>query len=128
MLPATKFRLGEVLVQRGLITDEQLGAALAHQKLTGRRLGRALMDLKLVTDEAIGIVISEQMRIPFVNLAELDLDAALVRRLPEAQARRLRAIVLAEQDLGLRVGLVDPTDMVAYDQVCRALNTAVSTI
>ncbi len=125
MLPATKFRLGEVLVQRGLITDEQLGAALAHQKLTGRRLGRALMDLKLVTDEAIGIVISEQMRIPFVNLAERDLDEALVRRLPEAQARRLRAIVLAEQDLGLQVGLVDPTDMLAYDQVCRALNTAV---
>jgi len=125
MIPSPKFRLGEALVQRGLITNEQLGAALAHQKLSGRRLGRALMDLKLVTDDAIGIVISEQMRIPFVNLLERDLDEALVRRLPEAQARRLRAIVLAEQDLGLQVGLVDPTDMLAYDQVCRALNTAV---
>lgn len=125
MIQHSKFRLGEVLVQRGLITDEQLSAALAHQKNTGRRLGRALMDLKLVTDEAIGIVISEQMRIPFVNLNERDLDEALVRRLPEAQARRLRAIVLAEQDLGVQVGFVDPTDMLAYDQLCRALNTAV---
>ncbi|MDE2401077.1 MAG: Flp pilus assembly complex ATPase component TadA [Burkholderiales bacterium] len=125
MAPPIKFRLGEALVQRGLITDEQLGAALAHQKLTGRRLGRALMDLKLVTDEDIGRVISDQMRIPFVHLNEQDLDPALVRRLPEAQARRLRAIVLGEQELGLQVGLVDPTDMLAYDQVCRALNTAV---
>ncbi len=122
---APRFRLGEVLVQKGLISDEQLQQALAQQKATGRKLGRALSDLKFVTDEAIGAVIAEQMKINFIDLRQHQVNPALVRRLSEAQARRFRAIVLGEQDFGLQVGFVDPTDMAAFDQVGRILNVSV---
>ena len=122
---APRFRLGEVLVQKGLITEAQLNQALAQQKATGRKLGRALTDLKFVTEEAIGIVIAEQMKISFVDLRQQDINPTLVRRLSETQARRFRAIVLGEQDFGLQVGFVDPTDMQAFDQIGRTLNVSV---
>ncbi len=120
---APRFRLGEVLLQKGLIDEAQLQQALEQQKKSGRKLGRALTDLKMVTEEAIAVVIAEQMKIAFVDLRVQEIDAALVRRLSETQARRFRAIVLGELDVGLQVGFVDPTDMQAFDQVARVLNT-----
>ena len=122
---APRFRLGEVLVQKGLISEAQLQQALALQKQSGAKLGRALTELRLVTDEAIGSVIAEQMKISFIDLRQHPVNSALVRRLSEAQARRFRAIVLGEQDFGLQVGFVDPTDMAAFDQVGRILNVSV---
>ncbi len=122
---APRFRLGEVLVQKGLIDDAQLQQALEQQKKSGRKLGRALTDLKMVTEEAIAVVIAEQMKIAFVDLRVQEIDTALVRRLSETQARRFRAIVLGTLDVGLQVGFVDPTDMQAFDQVGRVLNMPV---
>ncbi len=122
---APRFRLGEVLVQKGLIDEAQLGQALAQQKASGRKLGRVLTDLKLVGEEAIAQVVAEQMKINFVDLRKASVDPALVRRLSESQARRFRAIVLAEQDFGLQVGFVDPTDMQAFDQIGRTLHVAI---
>ncbi len=117
----TRFRLGEVLVSRDLITSEQLKEALASQKATGRKLGRALTDLKLVSEAQIGQVVAEQMGLEFVDLAQRDLDPTIVKLLPEARARRFRAIVLARDAAGLTVGLVDPSDMVTFDALSRLL-------
>ncbi len=116
-----KFRLGDALVVDGLITAEQLTQALGEQKKTGRKLGRVLTDLGFVTDEAICQVISNQLRIPFIDLRKHELNPKLVRRLPEAQARRFRALVLGEQLDGLMVGFADPTDIFAQDEVSRVL-------
>ena len=120
-----KFRLGEVMISNGLITEAQLQEALAQQKINGRRLGRLLVDLKFVSEAEIGEVVAGQLNISFVDLARRELDTALVRLLPEAQARRFRALVLGRKAGGLEVGVVDPADMVAYDQLCRALQTTV---
>ena len=120
-----KFRLGEVMVSRGMINDAQLSEALAQQKQTGRKLGRVLTDLKFVSEAQICEVIADQLNIGFVDLSRRDLDAAVVRRLSEAQARRFRSMVIGVRGSGLEVGMVDPADMAAYDQLCRALQTTV---
>jgi MSHA biogenesis protein MshE len=120
-----KFRLGDALVLRGLITQEQLAQALAEQKRTGRKLGRVLNDLDFASDEAIGETVAQQMKLPFVDLRKRELGSALVRRLSEAQARRFRAIVLEEQGGGLVVGFADPTDIHAQDEVARLLRTTI---
>jgi MSHA biogenesis protein MshE len=122
---APRFRLGEVLLQKGLIDEAQLQQALEQQKKTGRKLGRALSDLKMVSEDAIAVVVAEQMKIAFVDLRTQEIDEALVRRLSETQARRFRAIVLGELEAGLQVGFVDPTDLQAFDQVGSALKVAV---
>ena len=86
MSQVRKFRLGEVLVQQGLLSLHQLEQALAEQKRTGRKLGRVLSDMNLVTDQAIGLTIAEQMKLPFLDLARRELNADLVLRLPESLA------------------------------------------
>ncbi len=125
----TRFRLGEVLVSRGLVNEEQLQQALAAQKASGRKLGRALTDLKFVSEAQIGQVVAEQMGLEFIDLAQRELDPATVKLLPEARARRFRAIVLGRRDRGkehgLEVGLVDPSDMVTFDALSRQLATTI---
>ena len=121
-----RFRLGEVLISKGLIDDAQLTQALELQKTSGRKLGRALTDLKLVTEAQIGEVVADQLGIRFVDLGRHELDSALVLKLPEVQARRYRAIVLGAADDGLLVGMVDPSDMIAFDQLSRTLKTHIA--
>ncbi len=123
-----KFRLGEVLVQQGLLSLHQLEQALAEQKRTGRKLGRVLSDLNLVTDQAIGLTIAEQMKLPFLDLTRRELKPELVQRLPETLARRHRALVIGEQDNGLLVAFSDPMDTFALDEVARALRTQVNPV
>ncbi|MGE5452273.1 MAG: GspE/PulE family protein [Acidobacteriota bacterium] len=125
MSQVRKFRLGEVLVQQGLLSLHQLEQALAEQKRTGRKLGRVLSDMNLVTDQAIGLTIAEQLKLPFLDLARRELNSELVMRLPESLARRHRALVIGQQDDGLLVAFSDPMDTFAQDEVARALHSTV---
>jgi MSHA biogenesis protein MshE len=117
-----KVRLGEILIQQGLLTGEQLQSALQEQKQSGRRLGRVIIERGLATEEQISQALARQLNLPFVSLRHFNLRQELVRKLPETQARRFRALVLDEADGGaLRVGMADPTDLAAYDEIVRVL-------
>ena len=116
-----KFRLGEILVQQNLLSQEQLQQALDEQKKTGRKLGRVFVDKGFVTEEQISEAIARQINAPYINLKYFNIKPAIVRLLPEAQARRFRALVLEERDNAIRVGFADPTDLFAYDEVARIL-------
>ena len=114
-----KIRLGDLLIQQGLLKDEQLKLALDEQKRSGRKLGRIVVESGFVTEEAISQALAGQLRIPFIDLKLFNPHQALIQLLPEAQARRFRAVVLDEAGGNLRVGFVDPTDLVAYDEIVR---------
>ena len=116
-----KIRLGDTLISQKIISQEQLKLALEQQKKSGRRLGRILVDQGFANDEQICEAISRQLNIPYVNLKVHNVHGELVRRLPETQARRFRAIVLEERHSGYLVGMADPTDLFAYDEVARLL-------
>jgi len=116
-----KIRLGDVLVAQKAISQDQLRIALEQQKKSGRKLGRVLIEQGFVNDEQICEAISRQLSIPYINLKFYNFNQDLVRRLPEAQARRFRAIVLEDRRAGVLVGLADPTDLFAYDELGRIL-------
>lgn len=116
-----KIRLGDVLVAQKAISQEQLRVALEQQKKSGRRLGRVLVEQGFVNDEQICEAISRQLNIQYVNLKFYNLNQDVVRRLPEAQARRFRAIVLEDRRASVLVGMADPTDLFAYDELGRIL-------
>ncbi|WP_263769712.1 GspE/PulE family protein [Propionivibrio soli] len=116
-----KIRLGDLLIQQGLLTEEQLKFALEEQKRSGRKLGRIVVDSSFVTEEAISQALARQLRAPYVDLRHFNPKPELINLLPEAQARRFRAVVLEEIDGRLRVGFVDPTDLQAYDDIFRLL-------
>lgn len=119
MPPPQKIRLGDLLIQQGLLTDEQLKSALEQQKLTGRKLGRVFVDSGFVTEEGISQALARQLRIPFIDLRDFKPQPELLKLLNEAQARRYRALVIGEEGGMLRVGLADPTDLQVYDDVSR---------
>ena len=116
-----KVRLGDLLVQQKIISDEQLNEALAEQKKTGHKLGRVLIENGYITEEKMLQVLSEQLRIPFVDLMQYRFDPEAVRLLPEIQARRFRAIVLENKGDEVLVGMSDPTNIFAYDEISRIL-------
>ena len=126
MAPPEKVRLGELLVRQQLISEEQLDAALKRQRASGHKLGRTLVDAGFVSEEQICGALARQMRIPYINLKQFSFNAPLVHRLPEAQARRFRAIVLDETGGALRIGLADPTDLAAYDELTRHLKREIN--
>lgn len=114
-----KIRLGDLLVKAGLISSAVLESALAEQKRTGRRLGRVLVDSLLVTEEAIARALSSQLALPYVDLKQSPVDAAALKLLSESQARRLRVMPLKVQADGLLVGMADPGDLFAYDELAK---------
>ncbi|HYD78416.1 MAG TPA: GspE/PulE family protein [Paucimonas sp.] len=116
-----KVRLGEILVQQKLLSEEQLQFSLTEQKRTGRKLGRVFIENGFVTEEQISGALAKQLNIPYINLKFYNLRPETVRLLPETQARRFRAIALEDRDASLLVGIADPTDLFAYDEISRSL-------
>ncbi len=114
-----KVRLGEILVQQNLLTPEQLKLALDEQKRSGRKLGRVFIEQGYVTEEEISEALAKQLQIPYINLKYYNIKPEVVQKLPETQARRFRAIVLEDNPKALKIGMADPTDLNAYDEIAR---------
>ncbi|MDY6984273.1 MAG: GspE/PulE family protein, partial [Pseudomonadota bacterium] len=119
--PRKKIRIGDLLVQNGIISEVQLQQALEKQRATGLRLGRVLVDLGFVEENQFLTFLAQQMDVAFVDLKQFNFDANLIMRLPEIHARRYRAIVLSEHRGMLTVGMADPMDIFAYDELSRIL-------
>ncbi|HPA88182.1 MAG TPA: GspE/PulE family protein [Quisquiliibacterium sp.] len=117
-----KIRIGEMLVNAGILTVEQLAKALAQQKSTGHRLGRVLIDSGLVDEIKLSRMLADQLGIAFVDLQTTEIDRVAAQKLSERLARRHRALVLGKTARGLRVGMADPTDLQAYDELTRVLS------
>ena len=120
-----KVRLGDLLIQAGLLSEPQLQLALQDQKRTGSKLGRTVVDMGFVDEGRLLTALSEQMKIPFIDLKHFKFDQELIQRLPEAMARRFRALVLSREGGGLLVGMSDPLDLFALDEMDRILKVRV---
>ncbi len=114
-----RIRLGDLLLQQKLISQEQLKGALEDQGRSGRKLGRVLIESGYLSEDQIGEALARQLGVPFINLKYYNFNSAVTRKLPEAQARRFRALLLEEQDDMVLVAMVDPTDLFAFDEISR---------
>ncbi len=121
-----KIRIGDLLVQNKVITEDQLQLALQKQKSTGTRLGRTLVSMGYVTEDKFLEFLSEQLKIPFIDLRRFRFDPVAVKRLSETFARRYRAIVLSDRKGELLVGMADPTDLYAFDALERILQQPIT--
>jgi len=116
-----KIRIGDLLIANKIISQEQLNTALADQKKSGRKLGRVLIENGFLSEDQLLGFLSQQLNIPYIDLKRFNYKAEVVRLIPEAHARRFRAIALEEKPDGLLVGMADPTDIFAYDELSRVL-------
>jgi len=120
-----KLRLGELLLQAGVITQQQLDEALAFQKQSGYKLGRALTEVGAINENELHEFLAKRLEIEFLDLGNIELEKHTVGLLSEVQARRLRCLVLKDYGDRLLVGMADPTDLFAYDELNRQLDQQV---
>ena len=120
-----KARFGELLVKAGAISAEQLQQALALQKKSGQKLGRALQEIGAISESELHRFLARHLGIDYVDLSLANLNKDTIFLLKEVQARSYRALVLQSDEQGLLVGMADPTDIHAYDQLCRLLKRPV---
>jgi type IV pilus assembly protein PilB len=114
-------RIGEVLVEQGVLTDETLHELLAAQSDPSRpvrpRLGRLVVERGLATEREVANALASALNLPFVNLAPGDIDPDTARLLPRAQAERYGTIVLRRTGDIVMVATTDPTNVLALDDI-----------
>jgi MSHA biogenesis protein MshE len=116
-----KIRIGDMLMANKVISQEQLNTALADQKKSGRKLGRVLIENGFISEDQLLTFLSQQLNIPYIDLRRYHYKPEVVRLIPETHARRFRAIALEDSRESLLVGMADPTDIFAYDELSRVL-------
>src|SRR5918999_5455608 len=91
-------QLGELLLGRGLITDEQLEMARHQASQRGRSLGRIVIEMGFVTEGGLVAILAEQLGLEFIDLTESSVDASAVALVPETTARRHNCIPVRFDD------------------------------
>ena len=120
--PEGRPQLGSLLLRDGIITAEQLAAALAQKEAEGGRLGEILLRYNVTSASAIAQALAEQYGFEFLELSRFDLVPAATSLLPENVARRLSALPIAlDEDGTVVVAVTDPTDVMASDDLRLAL-------
>jgi len=123
MIPKKKnVRIGDLLIEHEQLTHEQLSECLAEQKESGVKLGKIIIDKGFVDEDTFLSFLSEQFQLPYYPLKGFSLNPELVDKLPETYARRYRALVLEEKEGEIIVGMVDPMDVFAYDELSRRID------
>jgi len=110
-------QLGQILIELGFITTEQLDTALEEHRKTPKSLGRVLIDLGMIKEADLVRALAEQVGLEFVDLNEFPIDATSTVLLPEALSRRYRAIPIGERDGRLLVAMSDPANVYALDDI-----------
>jgi len=112
-----KVRLGAVLVETGLLSEENLEAALKIQKETKHRLGEILVDNGLVQESDMVTILSELMGFPYVELSTMLLDPKIPALIKESLARKHVLIPLKIENGRLAVAMSDPLNVYAIDDI-----------
>src|SRR2546428_3229194 len=110
-------KLGEILVEEGLISHDQLERALLEQSRTDQLLGRILIDLKMVRESDLMAALAKQIGFRFVDLNDFQIDPSAAMLIPDQVARRYRALPIAYEDSRLLVAMADPANRFALDDI-----------
>jgi type IV pilus assembly protein PilB len=110
-------RLGELLIDAGLLSEEQLTEALAYQKNTGERLGKVLIEREYLAEEQLVEALEYQLGIPRVELSRTLIGPDVVNLVPAQLARRYSVMPISRKDGRLRLAVADPFNIVAIDDV-----------
>ncbi len=112
-----KKKIGDLLLERGFITSEQLKEGLKIQSSTGKRLGEVLVELRFITEEQLIETISERLQIPRVSLRSMYLDPQTVQKLNVDIARRYCVIPIFHNGNTLTLAMADPLNILAMDEI-----------
>jgi MSHA biogenesis protein MshE len=116
-----KLRIGEHLINEGLITKEQLKSALATQKKTGTKLGDTLIELGFISSRQLLQCLARQLSVEYIELPNYKFEPSTAMVLPESITRRFRALVVEDDGNELLVAMADPSNLYAIDELTKFL-------
>ena len=110
-------QLGDILLEGGHVTPEQLAGAVEEQRRLGRSLGRVLVDLGVLTEGQLVAALATQIGLKFVDLSDYPVDGSAVSRVPDMVCRRHNALPIGYEDGRLVVAMADPANVFAIDDI-----------
>jgi type IV pilus assembly protein PilB len=110
-------QLGDILLEGGHVTPEQLAGAVEEQRRLGRSLGRVLVDLGVLTEGQLVAALATQIGLKFVDLSDYPVDGSAVSRVPDMVCRRHNALPIGYEDGRLVVAMADPANVFAVDDI-----------
>jgi hypothetical protein len=114
-------KLGEVLIDRGAITADQLEAALRNQLMLGGHLGTCLLELAFVDEAKLGDALAEAMGVPFAKPELLqEVDPRILQSLSKRVVEEYQAVPFLQRDKLLHVAMINPRDLLAIDALAFA--------
>lgn len=112
-----KKRIGELLVESGAISPEQLKIALDKQKTTGQRIGQVLISLGMISEDKLMQITAQKLDIPQINLEDMVIDREVVSILPADMAKKHLVLPLFRIGNVLTIAMYDPLDFIALDEM-----------
>jgi len=112
-------RMGEILFEAGIVTEEKLELALSEQKQTSEKLGVVLQRLGICTEQEISKVLAGQAGVEIVDLAHLDMDRSAMDLVDRSFAEQRSLLALKQQGNTLRVAMANPMDLASIDDLTR---------
>ena len=106
-----------ILLEAGVVNDEQIATGLALQLENGKRIGETLVEMGAVTEADLCWALARQLEIPFVDVESSAIDLELLRSFPEGLLERLQVLPLMRTDQGLSIAIADPTDTGAIEEL-----------
>ena len=113
----TRRRIGEILVELGLVTEEQISSALEEQRATGTRLGDVLLKSGYVMPRDLVRALAVQFGLSFVDLDHHRIDPDVAQLVPQSLARRHRAVPVWREGQKIVVAMANPVDVLALDDI-----------
>ena len=110
-------RIGELLVERGSVTQQQLEEALAYQRTHGGLIGQVLIDLKFVSEEEVALALTAQYGFPYLPLENYEIDEEVTRLIPEPVARQYCLIPIDRIGNALTLAMADPSNIQAIEDI-----------
>ncbi len=121
----TRRRIGEILVELGIVSDDDVGRALALQRETGKKLGDVLLSEGIVAPRDLLRALAVQFDLEFVDLSERKIDLELAQQIPPQLARHHRALPVWRRDDKIVVAMANPVDVLALDAIRDSLRRPV---
>ncbi len=129
---ATRERVGEILINEGLIAEEDLSQAMEHQRNNGGKLGDVLIAMGFVTEKEIAAALGKQLGMPYISIASGNLrpahDQGLEALVSEEVARKYLVLPISRTFNSLTVAVVDPLDFITIDNLRKITNCDINSV
>jgi type IV pilus assembly protein PilB len=128
MLFQKKYLIGQEMVRRGLISQDNLDVALIEHERSGDRLGRILVQCGFITDDDLLGVLSDQLGLPVFKIREIEVPAAVIEKVPANIARQYKIVPVSTDDEKITICMSDPLSKKEIDEIAAHLKKPVAIV